>query len=183
MTSTVAGIQIDVSDEQPLNASISIRFNLEPDSNVNEESEWQPSKHFCPMTSTVAGMQVDCNEKQALNAHRLIWVNFEPDWKVNKESDRHIRKLPSPITSTAAGMQIDWNDGQKANAYAPISFNLEPDSNVNESDLQREKDAVPRISIVACNTRSAANPKYRRIETQSKSIRQRSVTIRCSFSG
>jgi hypothetical protein len=135
------------------------------------------------MTSTVAGMQIECSDEHSANAPLSIRFNLESDSKVNEESDVHIMKQPSPRISTDAGIQIDWNDRQPTNAYPQISFNLEPDSNVSESDWQPAKDAVPRFSIVASNVRSDSNPKYRRIDTQLKSVRRKSVTIRCSFSG
>jgi hypothetical protein len=44
INSNEAGRQIDFSDEQPLSAFDSIRFSLDPDSKVNEESDRQKAK-------------------------------------------------------------------------------------------------------------------------------------------
>jgi hypothetical protein len=70
MVSTVAGMQIDCNDEQLLNASRSIRFNLESDSKVIEESDVQLEKQPKLMSSTVRGIQIDFNDEQPWNARR-----------------------------------------------------------------------------------------------------------------
>jgi hypothetical protein len=54
MISTDAGIMISTT-RVPKNASISIRDNLDPDSNVTEESDLHPEKHLSPKTSTDEG--------------------------------------------------------------------------------------------------------------------------------
>jgi hypothetical protein len=55
---------MDVKEEQPENAQFSIRDNLQPDSNVNEESAVQPRKQYCERISTPAGIQIDFKDEQ-----------------------------------------------------------------------------------------------------------------------
>jgi hypothetical protein len=58
---------IDSSDESE-NASLSIRFKCEFDSNVSDESDSQDEKHFDPRISIEAGIVIfdDC-EKLRIN--------------------------------------------------------------------------------------------------------------------
>jgi hypothetical protein len=64
MTCNEAGRQIDLSDEQLSSALASIRFSLDPDSNVNEKSDRQNSKHVLQRISTEAGIQIDSSNSQ-----------------------------------------------------------------------------------------------------------------------
>jgi hypothetical protein len=71
-TSTDAGIQIGCNEKQEENASMSIGFNVESDSNVTDESETHHAKQFAPRISTEAGIQIDSNEEQEENASMSI---------------------------------------------------------------------------------------------------------------
>jgi hypothetical protein len=57
--STEEGIQMDDSDEQPLQALFSMDDSLEPGSNVIVEREEQRVKQDSPNLSTEEGMQID----------------------------------------------------------------------------------------------------------------------------
>jgi hypothetical protein len=59
-----AGRQSDRNDEQPKNALDSMRFNLDGESNVNEQSDRQSKKHSPLILSTEAGIQIDTNLEQ-----------------------------------------------------------------------------------------------------------------------
>jgi hypothetical protein len=58
-TSTDAGMQTDLSEEQLQNADTSIRIRCDPDSKFNEESEMQLLKQLSPKVSTEAGIETD----------------------------------------------------------------------------------------------------------------------------
>jgi hypothetical protein len=83
---TDGGIVIDCNLEQPENAPHSIRFNLDPDSKVNDESMDKSLKQYSPRISTEAGMQTARNLEHR-NAPLSIRVNLDPDSNVNDESD------------------------------------------------------------------------------------------------
>jgi hypothetical protein len=57
MTSTEAGSEIDLSEEQLLNAFISMRMSFDPGSNNMIERPEQPLKHCISKTSTEDGTQ------------------------------------------------------------------------------------------------------------------------------
>jgi hypothetical protein len=75
IVSTDAGIQIDVRDEQPMNADPSIRFNFESGSNEIVERPVQDSKQFSERIFTKAGIQIDCSCEHLENALSLICRN------------------------------------------------------------------------------------------------------------
>jgi hypothetical protein len=67
MTSTDAGMTISTKPVR-LNAPTSIRENLDPDSNVPEESDLHTEKHYSPKTSTDAGIIIS-TKAVPRNAH------------------------------------------------------------------------------------------------------------------
>jgi hypothetical protein len=73
------------------NPSFSIRDNLDPDSNVTQESELQSEKHPSPKTSTDAGRMIS-NKPVPLNANASIRDNLDPDSNPTDESDLHSKK-------------------------------------------------------------------------------------------
>jgi hypothetical protein len=75
MNSTFRGIMIDLSDDSQ-NASDSIRFNCEFDSNVIDESDSQNKKHPNPRVSTFRGMMIDSSDDDE-NADDSIFFNCE----------------------------------------------------------------------------------------------------------
>jgi hypothetical protein len=83
---TVAGIQIDESDEQLENACRSIRESLEPDSNVTLERARHSWKHFSQTTSTDDGMQIDETDEHSENACFSIRASLELASNVTLES-------------------------------------------------------------------------------------------------
>jgi hypothetical protein len=58
-TSTGQGLQIGPHSEQPMNVQGSIRFDLDPDSKANDESDEQVSKPASHRTSTETRTQID----------------------------------------------------------------------------------------------------------------------------
>jgi hypothetical protein len=71
-----------------MNAFLSIRDNLDSDSNVTEESNLQSKKHDSPKTSTDAGRMIS-TKPVLLNADFSIWDNLDSDSNVTEESDLH----------------------------------------------------------------------------------------------
>jgi hypothetical protein len=71
-----------------LNANISIRDNLDPDSNVTEESDLHLLKHLSYKISTDEGRMIS-NKPVPLNANISIRDNLDPDSNVTEESDLH----------------------------------------------------------------------------------------------
>jgi hypothetical protein len=86
-TSPDAGIQIDGNPEQRWNAPLSIRFTLNPDSNITDERDEQPAKHFLPRIATEAGTQIDHNVSQKCNSSRSIRFKRDRDSNVTDESE------------------------------------------------------------------------------------------------
>jgi hypothetical protein len=71
-----------------LNASFSIRDNLDPDSNVTEESDRHSEKHLSPNTSIDEGRMI--STKPVLwKSSPIIVDNLDSDSNVIEESDRH----------------------------------------------------------------------------------------------
>jgi hypothetical protein len=70
------------------NVHTSIRDNLEPDSNVIEESDLQGEKHPSPKNSTDAGIMISIKPVRQ-NAFASIRDNLELDSNVTEESDVH----------------------------------------------------------------------------------------------
>jgi hypothetical protein len=62
------GSEIVFNDRQARSTYLSIRVSFDPDSNINEESEWQPQKAYFPIHFTAAGRQVDRNAQHCQNA-------------------------------------------------------------------------------------------------------------------
>jgi hypothetical protein len=72
MISTDEGIQIDESDEQFLNADLSIRESLEFDSKLTFERLQHTVKQESQMISTDEGIQIDESDEQSQNADLSI---------------------------------------------------------------------------------------------------------------
>jgi hypothetical protein len=66
------------------NASFSIRDNLDPDSNVTEDSDPQSEKQLAPNTSIDEGNTISTNRLRK-NANFSIRDNFNPDLNVTEE--------------------------------------------------------------------------------------------------
>jgi hypothetical protein len=77
----------------PTNAKLLIRDNLDPDSNVTEESDLHPEKQFSPNTPTDAGITIS-SRPISLNANPQIRDNLEPDSNVTEERNRQPSKHP-----------------------------------------------------------------------------------------
>jgi hypothetical protein len=107
MTSTDAGIEIDVSDEHGENADSSRRTSLEFDSNATYESSSHDEKQCSPISSTEAGMQMDASDEHAENAHASKRESVELGSKVTDERSWHDEKQFSPMTPTDEAIQID----------------------------------------------------------------------------
>jgi hypothetical protein len=60
--STGTGRQIDFNEEEFDSISASIRVSFDPDSNVNDETQWHEHKDNCPRSSTQAGRQNDFSD-------------------------------------------------------------------------------------------------------------------------
>jgi hypothetical protein len=63
---------MDSNAQQPPNGKLSIRLSLEPESNVNDESDEQREKHSLQRTSTDDGIQMDFSARHLENAPSLI---------------------------------------------------------------------------------------------------------------
>jgi hypothetical protein len=71
-----------------LNAPVSIRDNLDPASNVTEESFEHSAKQLSPKTSTDAGIAIETSPV-ALNASLSSRDNLDPVSNVNEERFEH----------------------------------------------------------------------------------------------
>jgi hypothetical protein len=78
-------MQIDDSDEQLENASISIDDSFEPDSNVTAERARHWEKHDRQIRQTDAGIQMDETVEQYENVSRLIHESLESDSNITLE--------------------------------------------------------------------------------------------------
>jgi hypothetical protein len=74
-----------------MNACFSIRDNLEPDSNLTDESDLNSEKHSSPSISIDLGISIS-TKPVPLNAHPSIRDNLEFDSNATKESDSHLPK-------------------------------------------------------------------------------------------
>jgi hypothetical protein len=136
---------IELSDEQPENASASIRLSLQFDSNVSVESRQQEWKDRLPnlsMREEILTLEdrpkyriTDTPPKSRGKSPRIEKCEFasaivivEMPLSVNAELS---------IISTEAGIQIDLSDEHRRNASASIRSRWEFDWNVKvESDVQ-----------------------------------------------
>jgi hypothetical protein len=89
------GIQIDLSDEHPRNASASIRSRLEFDSNVNVESDLHSPKQYSQRRVIDEGIQSDVSDEHPRNASASIRSRLEFDSNVKVESDLYSLKHSS----------------------------------------------------------------------------------------
>jgi hypothetical protein len=85
--------------------SLSVPGNLNPDSNVTEESDLQFEKHLSPNTSIDAGRTISI-KPVPMNASFSIRDNLDPDSNLTKESDLQLEKHPSHKISIDAGRMI-----------------------------------------------------------------------------
>jgi hypothetical protein len=104
----------------PTNASDSIRFNCEFDSNEIDENDLHDEKHFEPSVSTLRGITIDCNEVNE-NASDSIRFNCEFDSNEIDENDLHDEKHFEPRVSTLEGTTIDFNEVDE-NASLPMAL-------------------------------------------------------------
>jgi hypothetical protein len=86
---TDAGMQIDLSEIQFVNACDPISVNFEADSNDAVERDVQYSKQFLDRISTDAGIKIDLNEEQCENAFCAIRFNLEPVSNDTIKSETH----------------------------------------------------------------------------------------------
>jgi hypothetical protein len=86
-----------------MNACVSIRDNLDPDSNITEESDLQSEKHHPPKISTDEGIMISIKTVPE-NAALSIRDNLDPDSNVTEESDLQLEKHDSPKNVTELGM-------------------------------------------------------------------------------
>jgi hypothetical protein len=82
---TEEGIQIEESDEHPLNVARSIHERREPGSNATATSDWHPAKQLRPSVLTEAGIQIDESDKQNKNAASSMHDRREADSNVTVE--------------------------------------------------------------------------------------------------
>jgi hypothetical protein len=87
---------------------LSIRDNLDTDSNVTEKSDPHREKHSTLKTLTDAGRMISVKPVPT-NAHFSIRVNLDPDSNISEVSDLHRRKQLSPMNPTDAGITISIN--------------------------------------------------------------------------
>jgi hypothetical protein len=62
--------------------------NLDSDSNVTEESDWQSEKQLSPNTSTDEGTMISI-KPVLMNASFSICDNLDPDSNLTEKSDLH----------------------------------------------------------------------------------------------
>jgi hypothetical protein len=89
----------------PKKASSPTSRNLDPDSNVTEESDLHSQEHQIPKTSTDAGRMISIKPVRE-NASSPIRDNFDPDSNATEESNPQSKKHFTPKTSTDAGRMI-----------------------------------------------------------------------------
>jgi hypothetical protein len=89
---------------------------IEGNSNVNVESEVQPSKYGATKVRTEAGIQTNSSDEHPRNACDSIRVSFDCDWKVNIESEVQSEKHDSQRILTDEGIKIDLSDEHPRNA-------------------------------------------------------------------
>jgi hypothetical protein len=58
-------MQIDESDEQSINAEISMSKSSEQDANVTVETDRHPLKQYSPISATDEGRQIDESDESA----------------------------------------------------------------------------------------------------------------------
>jgi hypothetical protein len=85
-------MQIDKSEEQFINDSLSIHESINSGSNVTVESDLHPEKHSWQSVSTEDGMQIDKSEEQFENAALSMHKSSECAPKVTVESELHPEK-------------------------------------------------------------------------------------------
>jgi hypothetical protein len=88
-----------------LNTAFSICDNLDPDSNLTEESLTHPQKQPPPKTSTDAGRMIS-TKPDLQKAPQSIRDNFDPDSNVTEERYLHSEKQDSAKTSIDEGRMI-----------------------------------------------------------------------------
>jgi hypothetical protein len=71
-----------------MNASFSIRDNIDPDSNITEESDLHWAKILSHMTSTNEGRVISI-KPVPMNASFSSRDNIDPDSNITEESDLH----------------------------------------------------------------------------------------------
>jgi hypothetical protein len=79
--------------------------NLDPDSNITEESDSHSEKHSSPMTSTDEGIMISIKPVPR-NASFSIRANLDPHSNVTEESDLQSQKHFQPKTAIDAGRII-----------------------------------------------------------------------------
>jgi hypothetical protein len=92
---------ISIKPVQP-NACFSIRDNIDPDSNVTEESDLHQQKHPSPKTSTDEGRMIS-TKPVPRNASFSIRDSIDPDSNVTEESNSHHEKHFSHKNSAERG--------------------------------------------------------------------------------
>jgi hypothetical protein len=107
---TLAGMQIETSDEQPQNAASPITVSLEPDSNINSDREEQSRKLESPRISTLAGMQIDLSDEQLKKPRSSIRDNLEPasNSTVNRCVQFAKQKMPIASKSHPTNTLLEW---------------------------------------------------------------------------
>jgi hypothetical protein len=120
------GIQIDESEEQDENASLSTRESLEPDSNDTVERASHSEKQWLQSLSTEGGMAIDESDEHVENTECSRQESREPDSKLTTERERQSAKHNWPSVSTEEGMQIDESDEQCENTQFSMQESFEP---------------------------------------------------------
>jgi hypothetical protein len=85
MNSTFEGIRIDFNPEER-KALFSIRFKLQPFSNITSFRDLQSEKHSSPMNSTVDGIRIDFNPEQ-VKASFSIRFKLQPLSNITSSRD------------------------------------------------------------------------------------------------
>jgi hypothetical protein len=139
-------MQIDCK-EQNLKHDSSIRFNLDPNSNVIDPISFRchilPAKHNLNRISIELGMQIDCNEQ---NSKHACPIRFNLDSDSNEiDCSLEPRRHDLQRISTELGMQIDCNE-QNSKHDSPIRFNRDSDSNEMDASFEFLKHDLHRIS-------------------------------------
>jgi hypothetical protein len=96
-------LRYDISQPAIQKAHPPVRDNLDPDSNITEESDLHRLEQFQPKTSTDAGRTIS-TKPVSLNAHPSIRDNLDSDSNVTEKSDLQSEKQSSRKTSTNAGI-------------------------------------------------------------------------------
>jgi hypothetical protein len=132
-----------------------------------------------PRLSTEEGMHIDESDEHFRNERAAMRESLEPVSNVTVDRDPHSEKHSSPSISTDEGMQIDESNEASKKPKSPIRDSRQPVAKTtSETVSQQAKQPLSNSAMVAGIGTVASVPKKNLIETQSKSRRKLSTTLK-----